>query len=843
MSLHSNSSSVAPASITEGGDPLMVQAARLADLLAASWHKGLCCPAEEWLAEHPEIAQHPRAAVRVIYEEVCQRQERGQEVSLTELGGRFPQWQQELAVVLNCHRILALAPAGPRFPEAGEILSEFRLLAELGRGGMGRVYLGEQTFLAGRLMVLKVTPGGNQEHLKLARLQHTHIVPLYSVRDIPDRQLRVLCMPCLGGATVQQFLQQLRPIAHERRTGQDLLDALKASVADPRLYWHSPGSNRRFLEKATYVQAVCWIGVCLAEALHYAHEQGLVHLDVKPSNVLLTADCQPMLLDFHLAREPILSHGSGPPWLGGTPAYMSPEQRAAWRACRDRKPIVVAVDARTDVHALGLLLREMLYGYELSSEQACPGTSLPPRADLSVGLRDILGRCLRAAPTERYPSAQLLAEDLRRHLTHRPLAGVRNRSLAERWRKWRRRRPHTLLLSVLVAFCIGTAAALAGLYFVQASRHRHEAESALQHGREQMEHRRFADAARSFEHALDRLGGTADDPLRSELLRWHRRAVGAHDVHALHLWVEQSRYLHGDELLAPATLRMLEAQCRTAWQQRDRLLAADEPLDADTDENLRRDLLDVAILWADCMTKQAAPADAKNVQREAILVLNEAEALFGSSPVLSRLLQQMAYNPSRTTPAPRTAWEHYTLGRWLLHAGNLDGAAVEFDLAVELRPQDFWPWFGKGLCAHRRQRDEEAVQAFTVSIALAPDSAACYHNRALALAGHGDTAAALRDCTRALLLDPKLAAAALNRGALHLRAGSLVEAEADIQLALTLGANVAAVYYNRALLHQARHELAAALADLERTLEHDPNHASSRELRERLKNQHDAGGR
>src|SRR5262249_25531484 len=162
---------------------------------------------------------------------------------------------------------------------------------------------------------------------------------------------------------------------------------------------------------------------------------------------------------------------------------------------------------------------------------------------------------------------------------------------------------------------------------------------------------------------------------------------------------------------------------------------------------------------------------------------------------------------------------------------DLDGAAAAFDRAVEMRPQDFWPWFGKGVCAHRRQRHDEAVTAFSVCVALAPDSAACYHNRALALAAGGAAAAARRGARRGRPLHPRLAAAALNRGALRLRQGRLDEAETDFHLALDLGADPVAVHYNRALLLQARREPAAALACLDRALEHDPNHRPSLDLR------------
>src|SRR5262249_3216738 len=107
---------------------------------------------------------------------------------------------------------------------------------------------------------------------------------------------------------------------------------------------------------------VVWVGACLADALRFAHDRDLVHMDVKPSNVLLTADGQPMLLDFHLARPPLPAGGPPPPWPGGTPAYLSPEQRAALDAVRTGRPVPAPVDGRSDVFSLGVVLYEALAG-------------------------------------------------------------------------------------------------------------------------------------------------------------------------------------------------------------------------------------------------------------------------------------------------------------------------------------------------------------------------------------------------------------------------------------------------------------------------------------------------
>ena len=330
--------------------------AKLVEEFVAAWKRGDRPPAEVFLDRHPRLKEQPEAAIRLIYEEVCLRQGEGQEVPLSELVRRFPQWRSELEVVLDCDRLLGGVPGSPALPVAGESLGDFVLVAELGRGARGRCFLAAQPSLSNRQVVLKVTPDDHAEHLSMARLQHTHIMPLYSEHEYPARSLRTLCMPYLGGATLARIHHELTGMRADRRSGLSLLDVLdRCRQPGP---WPQSGSSpaRTFLAQSSYVRAVCWIGACLADALQYAHDRGLVHMDVKPSNILLTADGQPMLLDFHLARGPIAIDGPSGEGVGGTPGYMSPEQQAliaamdsGWAVCHgvERAVRLVLAGSRT----------------------------------------------------------------------------------------------------------------------------------------------------------------------------------------------------------------------------------------------------------------------------------------------------------------------------------------------------------------------------------------------------------------------------------------------------------------------------------------------------------------
>jgi serine/threonine protein kinase/tetratricopeptide (TPR) repeat protein len=466
--------------------------ARLALLrseMALRWEAGDQAVVESYRDRFPDLDDG--TLVALAYEEFCLREEHGEPPEASTFYARFPQHAAALRRVLEIHDLVGSARTatfnatgsaglGPGsasssipFPEAGQTIGGFRLVEELGRGSFARVFRAEERQLADRPVALKVARAGSREPQTLARLQHTHIVPVHSYRTDPVTGLHLLCMPYLGGVTLDHLLadQQVR----NARTGAELLEALdrlERVTGDPA----RPGAAGRVaLAKRSYVRAIAWWGARLAEALQHAHERGVLHRDVKPSNVLVTADGLPLLLDFNLAWEPFLVEEGGdlrqPANLGGTLAYMAPEHLEAL-ADDDAR----AVDARSDIYALGLVLYEtmgsgpfgpMKTGRSLIEtlrrearrrrEGAEPLRYRHP--EVPAEFAAVVERCLAPDPEHRYPTAGVLAADLQAVADDRPLVLARE-PITSRAVRWVRRHRLALIVSVPVAAAI-TVAALA----------------------------------------------------------------------------------------------------------------------------------------------------------------------------------------------------------------------------------------------------------------------------------------------------------------------------------------------------------------------------------------------
>jgi serine/threonine protein kinase len=342
------------------------------------------------------------------------------------------------------HKARWPANAAPRPGGLGQ-LGEFRLLREVGRGGMGVVYEAEQVTLQ-RRVALKVLPFAaaiderrlqrfKNEALAAAHLRHENIVPVHAVGA--DLGVHYYAMQFIEGQSLASLISSLRGQESGDRTQQT------EGLAAPTVQL-TPDSCPLTPEKSSrrYCDWVAGLGRQAAEALEHAHQMGIVHRDIKPANLLLDPRGQLWVTDFGLAQ---VSGDAGLTMTGemlGTLRYASPEQ------VRARSGLV---DHRTDIYSLGatlyelLTLRPLFEGgdrhellRQIANEEPRPARSIRP--SVPAELETIVLKALAKEPADRYATAQDMAADLERFLENRPIL-ARRPTVVERARKWARRHP------------------------------------------------------------------------------------------------------------------------------------------------------------------------------------------------------------------------------------------------------------------------------------------------------------------------------------------------------------------------------------------------------------------
>jgi len=346
-------------------------------------------------------------------------------------------------------------------------LGDYRLLREIGRGGMGVVYEAEQLSL-GRRVALKVLPFAavmdekqrarfTNEARAAAQLNHPNIVPVYGVGN--ERGVHYYSMQFIHGQPLDRMIGELRERAANEVNAATQAGKTTASGSTARED-HDSFNGQSSLRDREYYRSVARLGIQAAEALHHAHEMGVVHRDIKPSNLLLDGGGKLWITDFGLARVAADTNLTQSGAVLGTARYMSPEQASGKTHL---------VDHRADVYALGITLYELLTlqpAFDAANAQHFlrqierDDPPLPRRVNplVPADLETIVLKAIAKPRESRYQTAGELAEDLRRYLDGRPTL-ARRPTVLDRFGKWSHRHANLVaaVAAVLLVALVGTA--------------------------------------------------------------------------------------------------------------------------------------------------------------------------------------------------------------------------------------------------------------------------------------------------------------------------------------------------------------------------------------------------
>ena len=387
----------------------------------------------EYLAEFPELIA-AGIPTDLVYEECHIRRQCGFTAHPAEYVEQFPDQADELRRLLDLdppsESLVGQGDQGrTRFDDvqAGQQVDDFDLLLELGSGAFAVVFLARQQSMQ-RLVALKISAEAGPEPQILGQLDHDHIVRVFDRREDAATGRHLLYMQYIAGGALDAVVKAVRETAPEDRNGTLLIRVLDEAL-DSRGETRPVGSSvRESLAAMSWPDVVCWIGSRLAAALNYAQQRGVLHCDVKPANVLLTAEGVPKLADFNVSCNTNLAEDTATENFGGSLVYMSPEQLDACNPTHRRTP--ADLDGRTDLFSLGVLLWELLTGTKPFDQVPFRGNwgvtltdmadqrrlGISPSAldqlptDCAPGLIQVLQKCLAGHPKNRWEDGAELAK-------------------------------------------------------------------------------------------------------------------------------------------------------------------------------------------------------------------------------------------------------------------------------------------------------------------------------------------------------------------------------------------------------------------------------------------------
>jgi eukaryotic-like serine/threonine-protein kinase len=805
----------------------------------------------DYLEDFPALNARPELVQQIAYEEFRLRRESGEDINPREYAERYrcsvATW--ETAVLASSSFVnegaqrselieaLPIGEALPRGPKvtpslddrlpfaAGQEIAGFDLLVELGRGTFSKVFLARQRDLAERYVVVKLSTEVTQEPSTLARLRHPQIGAIHSLHRLRD--VNLICMPLQGLATLHDLLASLpgRQSLFVSRDEYELavrriqarrarhLEQMANEPGVSRLLqpWHESSVTAEASVRGSRrpTRASCHVALLLvrqlARGLEHAHASGFTHGDLKPANILLQADGSPVLVDFNLAQSMVPQLAGSQDHVGGTVAYMAPEQLVALL----QRQRTSAVDSRTDLYALGLIALELLTAIPpFASPDAAAADVRRVYRDRKSGHRQQISLIREASPAAaaicerltafdpdaRYSSARELLEDLDCYLAHRPLSRTATSYSWERFSNVFRRQSSARKLALVSAIAVLLVAVLSST--LVATR------SALMARQAQQVRQTFLSAKEDL-HFRTEIEGLELPQLLPTLGR------------------------------IQSTFKLFDIGSRGDWQKNP-LVATLSPSEQ---RDLREHAADLLLLGVALSERVAdapttSPEDRSRWTQQAVDWANAACNCFDGTKIPRVVCQQQANLAlrqgqlqaaaewqARVAETPiHSAFDHYLAARQALREQSYKAAITEADTFVSQRPQDLRGWLilhrayeelgdhrgaalasqaavvirpdyaplhrSFGLAAYRLGRYQAAVDAFDRAMRWPGDHQELLFQRALAKRAAGDVAGAVLDSNEVLAKSPENVRVLLFRSECQRLLGEVDAAERDRELAL-----------------------------------------------------------
>ncbi len=629
---------------------------------------------------------------------------------------------------------------------------KYTLLGEIARGGMGIVFRAHQTDPK-RNVALKVLrsddPQQGERFLRevelAARLVHPSILPVFEVGEEDGH--RFFTMELIEGKPLDSWLaEDVPPMSRKVEVLRDV-----------------------------------------ARAVQHAHEQKVVHRDVKPSNILVDREGHAWVTDFGIAREmDVPSTLTGTGLAVGTPCYMSPEQALGDPA---------RIDARCDVYGLGAVLYEALTGRPPFSgkteveiiEKVLHEDLTPPRdvaPEVPLDLERIVLKAMDKEPEVRYASAAEFADDLQRFLRGEPVLADPGGPLYRRWRRLKKNKP---LAAALVVFAV--LVVVGEVIFLTQYDRLHDEKAAIA----QREAQR-AEARNAYERGLLARGKAAveaftaaitADPSFTEALFERGKAR-----------IATGEYDKAVADLSQAISQQAEMAYAYYWRGVIRQDYFDRPEEArqDFEQAARLDPeSDLGLLAQGALLEaQGKPAEAEERYSQAI------------------------------ERAPKSALGYQRRAKVRIGLGKIDDAVTDSRHALQIDPASAPALHNLAVALSQHGKFDEAIEALTKAIALNPRNPLHYHSRGVAKHQKKEFKAAIQDYSHAIALDPRQAMTFHCRARALYELGQLQDAFLDCKLAIAIAPDFCEPYAARGMIAFQRELYPNAIRDFEAFLKRAP---------------------